>query len=377
MLLNVFHFTAILTTFVLTLAGKLELAIISFCVALVLTTFALVGRKEKSRNDIAKSKKHQFDDGPSSKVTEVLISKTYGGRKEFEKYHQSAFSPDDIQIDNSLKKMDARSFPLIWCWIVLLLGLITWGSYNFAYHDEPYVPLSRVYEDIVSFSKKSEISSNKKYQGSNQNWSSNTPKVKPVVIPKPIAGPDPITTLEHIPIPDRPIKKETPKTVSREGAVYSWTDDKGVTHHTNMIPPGYSEKITTSPEIRSSYNSTPIKLLNGRPLIPISIRHNGRSIDFEIIIDTGSSTSIIPIEIANHLKPEFIRKTHSNVADGRRVEGKLMMVDSIIVGPKSVNNITVITGRVAGSKNTGLLGINFIKHHPFYMDIDKKQIHWK
>ena len=76
MLLNVFHFTAILTTFVLTLAGKLELAIISFCVALVLTTFALVGRKEKSRNDIAKSKKHQIDDGPSSKETEVLISKT-------------------------------------------------------------------------------------------------------------------------------------------------------------------------------------------------------------------------------------------------------------------------------------------------------------
>ena len=150
-----------------------------------------------------------------------------------------------------------------------------------------------------------------------------------------------------------------------------------MTHHTNVAPPRLPEKIVTRTEIRSSYNSTPIRLLNGRPLIPVTIRHNGRSIDFEIIVDTGSSTTIIPNEIANYIKPDFIRKTHSNVADGRRVEGMLMMVDSIIVGPKSVNNIQVVTGRVAGSKNKGLLGMNFIKHHPFYMDIDRKQIHWK
>ena len=160
MLLNIFHFIAILTTFILVLAGNLKFAMISFCLALFLTTFTLVGRKKRSRRDNRKSNKQQLEDDSNLELAKVSISKACGGAKKFEKHGQGEIRPTNIQIDNRLQKTGKQPFQLIWCWILLLLGIATWGTYNFIYRDEPYVPLSRVYENIVPFSKNTYLSSN-------------------------------------------------------------------------------------------------------------------------------------------------------------------------------------------------------------------------
>lgn len=38
-----------------------------------------------------------------------------------------------------------------------------------------------------------------------------------------------------------------------------------------------------------------------RPIIPVSLRHRGKSIHYEALIDTGADFCIFPIELANNL----------------------------------------------------------------------------
>jgi len=164
--------------------------------------------------------------------------------------------------------------------------------------------------------------------------------------------------------------EEEPKKRSalKNDEIHSWTDEKGKRYYTNS-------KIT--PEGTS--RETPIIIRNNQILVPVIIGHQGRTIQANLLLDTGCTTTLLHPAITNVIQPEITGTGTMTVADGRKVPANFYRVDFIQVGPIIENNSTTTTTTYSMTRNEehqGLLGMEFLKKHPYYIDMQRGVIRW-
>ncbi len=164
---------------------------------------------------------------------------------------------------------------------------------------------------------------------------------------------------------------------SNNGKIYYWTDKKGVVHATNTDIPVNINSVKSINEKNPFNKRTPIKINGGSINIPVTFTNNGITITTEMVIDTGCTTTLINTELARRLKLKKTNNKRFTVADGRTVYGESGKIDSLKVGPYTENNIEIAYQKHAGAANSGLLGMNFLKKHPFSIDIKNKAIIWQ
>ncbi|MBW4565233.1 MAG: retroviral-like aspartic protease family protein [Mojavia pulchra JT2-VF2] len=103
----------------------------------------------------------------------------------------------------------------------------------------------------------------------------------------------------------------------------------------------------------------PIKRRIGKtPVIAVTFNNQQT---FEMILDTGASSTLIPLKIADALQLRATGTVQAEIADGTQVRFKTSRVQSIVVGGAVVNNLEVAVAPKAG---IGLLG------HDFFGDYD-------
>jgi len=97
----------------------------------------------------------------------------------------------------------------------------------------------------------------------------------------------------------------------------------------------------------------------GTPVVDVTF--NG-STQFEMIVDTGASGTVITQQMAAVLGVVPIGKTTANTASDRHVEFSIGNVDSIEVGGAVVNNVAVAIAPTA-NLDLGLLGQDFFSNY--------------
>ncbi len=105
--------------------------------------------------------------------------------------------------------------------------------------------------------------------------------------------------------------------------------------------------------------TAPIKRrIGGTPIIQVTF--NGSS-QFEMILDTGASGTVITQKMANALQVIPVGKAKANTASAKGVEFAIGYVNSIEIGGAKVNRVAVA---IAGSElETGLLGHDFFGNY--------------
>ncbi|MEH2023071.1 retropepsin-like aspartic protease family protein [Nostoc sp.] len=105
--------------------------------------------------------------------------------------------------------------------------------------------------------------------------------------------------------------------------------------------------------------TAPIKRrIGGTPIVEVTF--NGQQ-QFEMIVDTGASGTVITQEMANALGIVTVGKAKANTASSRAVEFPVGYVNSMAVGGVIVNKIPVA---IAGAElETGLLGHDFFGNY--------------
>jgi clan AA aspartic protease (TIGR02281 family) len=98
---------------------------------------------------------------------------------------------------------------------------------------------------------------------------------------------------------------------------------------------------------------------SGTPVINVTF--NGTS-QFEMIVDTGASSTVITQEIANQLRIVPVTTAKANTASDRGVEFLIGYVDSIEVGGIVANNLPVAIAP-SSQLETGLLGHDFFNNY--------------
>lgn len=163
------------------------------------------------------------------------------------------------------------------------------------------------------------------------------PEPQKIVVAVPQASPLPKFILRPLPQPVRIQVKKLPPTVSSPTQALNQAKEKESTE----------------------VFSVPIKRrIGGTPIIEVTF--NG-SQQFEMIVDTGASGTVITQQMASSLGVVSVGKAKANTASSKAVEFSIGYVDTIEAGGVSVNKVAVA---IAGSDlETGLLGHDFFGNY--------------
>lgn len=278
-----------------------------------------------------------------STLTKVLINKTHGGRKKSSKFWDA-----DITLEKTNLKTKKREKPRsskrkpinplygnVFRTFGIIFIIVFWVNF-FLDRQE---------------TRKIEVTAIEK-QGPQRQQSTPSPQKK------------------------RPATDFTIDRVSLTGKVFSWTDENGHLHYSNVNFPRDNPTLKVENEIKKQSSVTSISVKNGQIFIPVTFTNKGRKLTLSMVLDTGCSRTNVPYAMLNKLNVRYTKTTTSIVADGRKKYGRLAKVESIKVGPKQEFHFDVNGSQVAGSQNMGLLGLDFLHKHPFKIDFNRELIIW-
>ncbi len=116
----------------------------------------------------------------------------------------------------------------------------------------------------------------------------------------------------------------------------------------------------------------------GRRLsVPVAFEHHGKSVEVDMMLDTGATYTTLPTEILDQLgiRPgpgDPVVRLHT--ANGER-EARMVLLDEVWLGDLSIGGIAIAVCEVCGSgPNAGLLGLNVTGGYNLFIDSDRHEV---
>jgi hypothetical protein len=199
---------------------------------------------------------------------------------------------------------------------------------------------------------------------------------------------------------------------SVQATIYHYVDDQGrkvYVDNPRNIPPRYRDQVDVREEVhrgersgdgnmqrkqrRQQYESDqrkreleelqaslemPLKLVGNRVMVPVKLVYGSRSVNLELVMDTGASATVMHrsalAPLGGHYKPAGV----ATVADGRSVPTDSIRFDRIELGPYKLDGVTtlVIDNNIRG-QGAGLLGMDFLLNARYEIDHERKLLIWE
>lgn len=158
--------------------------------------------------------------------------------------------------------------------------------------------------------------------------------------------------------------------VTAQGTIYTWVDEKGVTHFSNsMAPPQHTQEsssaVTSHPSARTGgayeVGAIPLVILHNDPSqkfvhAVLEGSHNARKA--LMLVDTGAQITVLDEETARELDIEHVQDALLAGVTGTS-RGWIGLLPTLRVGEEEVNNLHVMVGPMAGRL---LLGMDVLEH---------------
>ena len=113
-------------------------------------------------------------------------------------------------------------------------------------------------------------------------------------------------------------------------------------------------------------------------LVPVTLDHDGRTVEARMLLDTGASSIVLHRQVAQRLNLSSSRKAEAQVVGGRSITTEVAELNQLVVGPVSANNIPVLIIAHDGPPVAfdGLLGMNFLRNVRYSVDYQNQVIRW-
>lgn len=190
-------------------------------------------------------------------------------------------------------------------------------------------------------------------------------------------APPTVSTAAPSPQPHAIPQKTTP---SVDG-IYRFTDAQGVIHFVaslSQVPVEYRSQMNFT---QTQPLHTAVTIRNGRVLVPVKLSNGHTVVQTHLLLDTGATITTISENLAARLGigAQQTWPSTARVADGRIVPTRLAKINRLDVGRKSQQNsmVSILSGSGDGGESEGLLGMSFMQHFRYELDVDNALIRWK
>jgi len=126
---------------------------------------------------------------------------------------------------------------------------------------------------------------------------------------------------------------------------------------------------------------TKVKIIGNAVLVPVTLVQGGNEADVYLLLDTGSTGTVIHTDIADQLSINLnqARKTKVQVVGGGVLNASVVRIGSLTVGPHTKRNwnILVVPHKRTAASYDGLLGMDVLRGLKYEVDFKKQVIVWQ